>query len=112
MPFPGPPALNDPPPPSNIVSTVIAVEALVSRQPPLNSNPSTMDVIGESLFCLKSPPTYVVGVAGDPSPLGSVANIGSAIRTSSSCSHPLAASTTRGAVKFSRTNSLRASPVM
>ena len=43
------------------MSTVIAVDALVSRQPPLNSKPSTMDVIGESVFCLKSPPTYVVG---------------------------------------------------
>jgi hypothetical protein len=84
MPLPGPPALKEPPPPRSIVSTVIAVDALVSRQPPLNSKPSTMDVIGESVFCLKSPPTYVVGVASAPGALGNVANIGSAMRTSSS----------------------------
>ena len=48
MPFPGPPALKEPPPPISVFNTVIAVDAFVSFHPPANSNASTTFATGES----------------------------------------------------------------
>mmetsp|Transcript_4183 Transcript_4183/g.10082 ORF Transcript_4183/g.10082 Transcript_4183/m.10082 type:complete len:225 (+) Transcript_4183:339-1013(+) len=110
MPLPGPPALNEEPPPSRYCITVTSTEPLTSFQPPANSKASTTVLCGESSAGWRnSPPTYLEGTLGTGFPEGGFRGISASMScarlTSSECSTPLPDRTILGPVKCSATNS-------
>mmetsp|Transcript_11320 Transcript_11320/g.25481 ORF Transcript_11320/g.25481 Transcript_11320/m.25481 type:complete len:245 (+) Transcript_11320:911-1645(+) len=94
IPLPGPPELNDPPPPMSTLSTVTPTDPLTSRHPG-HPNASMTFAPMPTAFVLTSPPTYALPSAGVGLPAGSAPSVGSSRRAISPADAPEAANAMR-----------------